>query len=322
MAGPKKRVESAETEAAAWHSRLGERSVSTQTIKDFFDWRGTPENADAYRRVELAWGETRKLANNPEMQAALDEALGRKAKAAAGKRGRRIVIGFVAVSGAAALALGGWFWAESRTVFSTLVGEQRVVQLADGSSVRLDTNSRIRVRFDKDRRLIDLETGQALFMVTHEADRPFVVRAGDAQVTAVGTVFDVRRLGAGANVTLVSGVVEIVGGGRAQRMGAGHQARVTATGAAAKPVDVEAETSWAEGRIIFRDKPLAEAVAEVNRYLTAKVELDAASLASEPVNGVFRTGDRDAFVSTASEVFNLQVSAGSNGSVRLSEPGK
>lgn len=320
MAGPKRRVTNAETEAAEWHSRLGERSVATQTIKDFFAWRESPENADAYRRVELAWGQTRKLADEPQMIAALDETLTRAARKRA--KPRRVVAALVAVTAAAALAIGGWFWFGDGAVFSTSVGEQRVIQLADGSSIRLDTDSRVRVRFDHDRRRVDLENGQALFTVAHDTQRPFVVHAGDAQVTAVGTVFDVRRLGDGANVTLVSGIVEVAGGGKAQRMSAGNRALVTDRGTRTAPVDVVAETSWTESRIVFQDRPLREAVAEVNRYLTAKIELDADAKGGEPVNGVFKTGDRDAFVSTASEVFGLRVSDGPNGSVRLSERGK
>lgn len=321
MASPKKRVETAETEAAAWHSRLGERSVTTQTIKDFFDWRQSPENANAYRRVELAWGETRRLAHDPAMREALDGVLTRTAPPKRQRR-RQIVIGVVGASAAAALALGGLSWWQSRTVFETSVGEQRLVQLADGSFVRLDTASRIKVRFDGQRRLIDLQAGQALFNVSHDAERPFIVEAGSARVTAVGTVFDVRRDGTDAQVTLLSGVVEIAGGQTTQRMQAGHQVHVTSSTARAKPVDAQLETSWTEGRIVFRDTPLGDAVAEVNRYLTAKVELDAATQANEPVNGVFKTGDRDAFVSTASEVFGLRASAGPNGSIRLSERGK
>ncbi len=49
---PNRRVEAAETEAAAWHARLGARNVSTDTIEEFFAWRAVPANAEAYRRVE------------------------------------------------------------------------------------------------------------------------------------------------------------------------------------------------------------------------------------------------------------------------------
>ena len=64
------------------------------------------------------------------------------------------------------------------------------------------------------------------------------------------------------------------------------------------------------------------AVAEVNRYLTQKVELDADAKGDVPVSGVFKVGDRDAFVSTAAAVLELKVSAGEGGTVRLSAPGE
>lgn len=325
MAGPNVRVETADREAAAWHQRLGAPGVSTATIEEFFAWRQTLDNAEAYRRVELIWGQSAALAGDPAIGAAIDAALSRRGRAGDRRRAWAPIIGLAAVGAAFALAFGGWSWIEARTVFSTSVGEQRVVQLADGSSVRLDTNSRIRVRFDGDRRLLELESGQALFTVAHDAARPFVVQAGEAVVTAVGTVFDVRREGQGASVTLVSGIVDIAARGmarRPERMTAGHEARVTAAGATTRVADVAIETSWTDGRIVFRGTPLSEAVAEVNRYLTVKVELDAARLAQAPVNGVFKTGDREAFVSTASEVFGLQVSIKPDGTVRLSERGK
>ena len=325
MAGPKTRVKTAETEAAAWHQRLGESSVTTQTIEDFFAWRRVPGNADAYRRVEQVWNSAKALAPQAGIQTAVEEALNRRATRTSSRGLRAPLIGFAALAMAATLAFGAWTWLKSQGIYETAVGEQRVVQLADGSSVRLDTASRVRVRFSSSARRLELESGQALFTVAHDAARPFVVEAGAATVTAVGTVFEVRREDGGATVTLVSGVVDVgrrsgVHGG--SRMTAGQQTRVSASGLVKEPVDVETETSWTEGRIVFRDTPLRVAVAEVNRYLTDKVELDARPLDGVRVNGVFRTGDRDAFVSVASEVFDLQASPGPDGSVHLSERGK
>ena len=322
MTSPTVRVETAETEAAAWHARLGARNVSTDTIEEFFAWRAAPANAEAYRRVEKVWADTGKVADDPAILEALDAAMSRKAGSGRSRAVPRGLLGLAAVGAAAALVIGGWAWMQSRTVFVTAVGEQRVVQLSDGSSIRLDTASRVRVRFAGDQRLVDLEHGQALFTVAHDRTRPFIVQAGGTQVTAVGTVFDVRRDGASVSVTLVSGVVDVApaGEGRAvQRMAAGQHARVSAGEVAVRSVDVQAETSWTDGRIVFRDTPLRLAVAEVNRYLTAKIELDATSLGAVPVNGVFKAGDRDAFVSTASQVFELEVSAEPGGTVRLSE---
>jgi transmembrane sensor len=273
--------------------------------------------------VELIWGETGKLAGDPEIGAAVDAAMSRgRAGRARERRLPRTLIGLAAVGAAALMVVGGWVWTQGRGAIATSVGEQRVVQLADGSSVRLDTDTRIRVRFDGQRRLVDLEGGQALFTVAHDTVRPFVVSAGDARVTAVGTVFEVRRGMAGASVTLVSGVVDVASGPSEtsrRRMTAGNKAEVTASGAVIAPVDVATETSWTDGRIVFRDTPLRVAVAEVNRYLTDKVELAPGTLDQVRVNGVFNTGDREAFVSTASAVYPLQVSHGADGTVRLTE---
>jgi len=329
MAGPTQRVEKAETEAASWHVRLGDPGVSPQTLEDFFAWRQVPENAEAYRRVETAWRKSVGLAGDPAVVAAVGDALGRRTREEQKTRLRRRrvwfpAIGALAVAGLVA-AYAGWTWLDARTLFTTGVGEQRVVQLADGSSVQLDTDTVVRVRFDGERRLLELERGQALFNVAHEAGRPFVVQAGEAQVTAVGTVFDVQRDGEGASVTLVSGVVELgVSGNEAavRRMTAGQQAQVTNGRSVTRPVDTAAETSWTTGRIVFRDTPLAEAVAEVNRYLPDKIVLEGGPVSDRPVNGVFRTGDREAFVSAAADVFDLKVDREAGGAVRLSEGGK
>lgn len=324
MTNPKIRVAKAETEAAAWHARLGVKPVSSETIEQFFAWRQNPEHADAYQRVHEVWTGTAKLAADPVLQQFLDDAMTRRS--AAGRLGqRRIFTGFVAVGAAVTLAAAGWVWLDSRNRFSTDVGEMRLVQLADGSSVRLDTDTRVKVRFDGQRRVIDLEQGQALFNVAHDAGRPFLVRAGETQVTAVGTVFDVRRNQADVRVTLVSGIVEVSSGGESaasRRMVAGQQTKVTASRTETRAVDVAGATSWSDGRIVLQDTPLREAVAEVNRYLTQKIELDAGARAEVPVSGVFKVGDREAFVSTSAAALGLEVTPGPDGGVRLSSPRK
>ena len=78
MTSPTVRVETAETEAAAWNARLGARNVSTGTIEEFFAWRAVPANAEAYRRVEKVWTDTGKLADDPAILEALNAAMSRK----------------------------------------------------------------------------------------------------------------------------------------------------------------------------------------------------------------------------------------------------
>lgn len=319
MAGPKTRVETADLEAADWHARLGARTVSTDDLEAFFAWRTRPGNADAWARVERVWRESGALAGDPAVEAALEAALARGEGRRRSRRPPPLAVGLLA-AGLAALAAGGWVWWDRQGVIATGVGEQREVRLADGSRVRLDTDSRVRVRMTASGRGVALERGQALFTVARDPARPFVVAAGETRVTAVGTVFDVRRDPAGVRVTLVSGVVEVDGGGdrpAPARMTAGQQGRVTAAGLEVRAVDTAAATGWAEGRIVFRDTPLAAAVAEVNRYLDDPIVLEAGASGGTPVNGVFRTGDRDAFVSAAAGGLDLRATHRADGAVVL-----
>lgn len=327
MAGPKTRVETADLEAASWHATLGARNVSTDTLDRFFAWRARPGNADAWRRVEAVWAGSGRLAEDPDIQEALEAAKrrtgrGRPSGRRSGRRSRGgagMWTGLAAAGMALAIA-GGWVWWDGRGVIATGIGEQREVTLADGSRIRLDTGSRVRVRMSRTGRQVSLEQGQALFTVSPDAGRPFVVRAGETRVTAIGTVFDVRREAAAVRVTLVSGVVEVAGEGPARpaRMAAGQQGRVTPRGIEVRPTDLDAATSWTEGRIVFRDTPLSAAVAEVNRYLADPIALEPGPAGRTMINGVFRTGDRDAFVSAAAGGLDLRVTDRPDGSVLLS----
>lgn len=321
MTNPKKRVETAEVEAAAWHARLGTTSIEAGVIDDFFEWRSQPGNADAYRRVDQVWRESQGLGADPAIAEALEGARRRGQKPSLGRRS--VLVSGLAGATALLVIAGTWLW-HGRGEYATDVGEQRVIQLADGSKVNLDTDSRIRVRFTHGERRIDLDHGQALFDVARAPDRPFVVYAGDARVTAVGTVFDVRRAGETVSVTLVSGVIDVVAPetvASRRRMAAGQQARVSGSTISTRTVDVAAETSWTAGRLIFTDIPLEQAVSEMNRYLTDKIEIDDPAIRTVSINGVFRVGDRDAFISAASDGLGLRSAPKADGSVGLARRG-
>jgi transmembrane sensor len=99
------------------------------------------------------------------------------------------------------------------STYTTGIGEQRTIALADGSRVELNARSRIRVRFSKQERDVDLLDGQALFYVAKDASRPFVVTSDEAHVRAVGTQFDVYRKSSGTTaVTVIEGRVAVLAG--------------------------------------------------------------------------------------------------------------
>lgn len=102
-----------------------------------------------------------------------------------------------------------WYNNYRSTTYATEIGEQRSITLEDGSSVELNSRSRIRVRFSDKQRSVDLLEGQALFTVAKNPIRPFIVHTGDSHVRAVGTQFDVYRKHTGTVVTVVEGRVAV-----------------------------------------------------------------------------------------------------------------
>jgi transmembrane sensor len=97
----------------------------------------------------------------------------------------------------------------SAPVYSTALGEQRSIQFEDGSTVELNSLSKIRVKYSKQERDVELVEGQALFHVAHDTGRPFIVAVGGTRVRAVGTQFDVYKKSNGTVVTVVEGRVAV-----------------------------------------------------------------------------------------------------------------
>lgn len=203
------------------------------------------------------------------------------------------------------LAIGVWY---ARTTadnsYATILGEQRVFELADGSVVFLNTQSRVQVRYSAEARDIYLRDGQALFQVKHDAARPFRVHAGSAVIQAIGTQFDVRLYSDRAMVAVVEGTVQVSSGegdGGAQvsgsapehapaRIVAGEGATVETGGTieVAAKVDAEAITAWRQQRLVFRDAPLSDIADEFNRYnLAPRLRVEGPEVAAQRYNGSF-----------------------------------
>jgi len=122
---------------------------------------------------------------------------------------RRSWLAIAASALIAALAGGAWWQSVHYPLYSTDTGERRSITLADGSTVDLNARSRLRIEFTKGERRVVLLEGQALFQVSKDKNRPFIVSSGDATVRAVGTQFDVYRKATGTTVTVLEGRVAV-----------------------------------------------------------------------------------------------------------------
>lgn len=205
----------------------------------------------------------------------------------------------------------------------TALGEVRRVPLADGSIASLNTSSKVVVAMRDKRREVKLEDGEAWFQVAHDKARPFVVKAGDVRIQAVGTAFSVRRRGGGADVLVTEGAVDAWVVGRESertRIRAGSKSFV----AEAEPLivvaaseDIDRALAWRTGEIALNGESLEYAASELNRYNSRKIVVDDRALGSEPIVGYFRADRPEDFARAVAGVLGCSIIADKD-TIRLS----
>jgi transmembrane sensor len=348
-------------EAAAWLTRLQEAGADTSA--GFEVWlNADPEHAVAWQKVHEPWALIGEQAAAPEFvelrRAALSEARGQRRDRSRRFRGW----GWPKVAVAAALltvTIGGLLlWQYTQPLaFRTAAGERRTLTLNDGSTVTLDSQSEVKVRYGRSARELTLSKGQARFEVAHDVERPFSVLAGGEKVIATGTVFNVDLLGSRVLVTLIEGHVVVLpqtptsgapdpsrsspstvsahrlsavmtrrttrdpatfGSGRGVELNAGEQLIASpAEVLSIEPVNVERATAWAQGELVFDNEPLSSVVARINRYTTSRVDLADEATANLKISGVFHTGDLEGFVSTITSYLPLRAIPAGDGTIQL-----
>lgn len=192
------------------------------------------------------------------------------------RQGRRkamgALLGLAGVGSSATLAWQLWReWVPQwQTAFATDAGRIGRLPLPDGSELLLDAGSAVEVRLLAARREVKLLRGGAFFAVARDAARPFVVLAGDARVTVLGTRFAVEMDVRGIAVAVESGRVSVQGAASSDALvlGPGGAARVglDASPKRSAPRPAEAVAPWRTGWLDFDQVPLGEAAAQLNRY--------------------------------------------------------
>lgn len=275
-------VDDIDAVAQDWFLRLGAGDLSSEEDARFKAWRDAdPRHRAAYEELSTLWSDIGPLEpafapkgreRRPEMQ---PRPRPRRAWLWAGS----VVTGLAAaclllfVFGPATSRLPARLLADH----STATGEQRMVSLPDGSIAWLNTDTAIDIAYTGERRRVKLLHGEALFEVQKDSARPFDVVAADGRTTAVGTAFAVKEADGGATVTVTQGIVSVMSpdaasgsapGDSGTMVNAGQQVSYR-RGEAPGPVrtlDAAAATAWRHGSIVIRDRPLAEALAEIGRY--------------------------------------------------------
>jgi transmembrane sensor len=192
--------------------------------------------------------------------------------------------------------------------YATGAGQTRQIALADGSRIALSASTRLGVAAKG--QAITL-AGAASFDVPHRADRVLTVRAGDVEISDIGTRFE---------VSTAPGIVRIaVAEGRlTARLGDGQTIPVTAgsrllidTGRASAdlaPLEPGAFAAWRSGRLVYQNAPLSLVSADVGRYAGSDIRMDP-YVASRRFSGILTIGNGSGLVRNLAQIMDLDVRA-------------
>lgn len=221
---------------------------------------------------------------------------------------------------------------------TTGVGERARYTLQDGTTVSLNTDTRLKVDYAGAHRAVYLERGEANFEVAHNPEQPFVVYAGNGLVWAVGTAFNVRYVGDTVDVTVTEGRVKVVSDtrGRTARgelstaisderqealIGAGQSLRYAQVIESLEPIQEEESVrklAWRQGSLIFKGETLQEAVAEISRYTDKELIITDPSLAELRVGGHYKTDDINLLLDALGQGLDIDIRYASDDRVLLS----
>lgn len=287
-------------EAVAWYALLCSGDASDSDRRAWQQWHQChPDHERAWQRLEAL----RALMQNVPPRIAMP------ALQAPAKGRRQALRGLVLLASSGALGYvtyrgsqGAAPWRGALADYRTGVGQQRSVDLPDGSLLILNTDSAVDIRFGTSERTLLLRAGEILVETAHRRDagapvdaRPFVVETAHGSVRALGTRFTVRRHAQATDVVVLEDAVAVRAADAQERpviVHAGQRLRFSATEVAPMQVADDTAGAWRDGSIVVGDWPLARLVAELDRYRPGRLVCDPA-VAQLRVSGAFPVADTD-----------------------------
>jgi transmembrane sensor len=272
----------------------------------------SPAHMLAYWRLEAVWGRADRLTALRRPLGATEQPVER----------RRRIISIIGRSGIGlfllgALTIGASFYLrpDGSTSYETPLGGHKILVLADGSKIELNTDTLVRVVINGVRRDVWLDKGEAYFQIKHDAAHPFVVRAGNQRITDIGTAFSIRRDADRLQVMLIEGRAKLESDSTELRtkpvvLKPGDVAVATSGGIAfmRKLAPAVSELlAWRRGLLAFDNTPLADVAAEFNRYNREKLIVVGTEARSVGVGGHFRATNLEAFKRIARNILRLHV---------------
>lgn len=312
---------SLQEQASNWQAKVSGGQMSATDSQAFQLWLQDPEHELAYSQCLLVLEMTQSLKADKDIQRELQALPGITVSNAANDHSYSKRFAQIAAALLLAVAVSLVFDYSSYQRYNTEVGEQRLVRLDDGSSILLNTDTELKVKYTKQKRAITLARGEAYFSVAKDPQRPFEVQAGSSTARALGTQFSVALLeqkqSKEVSVAVTEGVVEVEANTSAKnnaviaQLGVGDAINFSDRKLQQKPIissaDIARINAWQQRKIYFNSDTLQDAVTEYNRYSPVKFHIIDEELSNERITGLFNVGDLDAFIYSLEELLNINV---------------
>jgi transmembrane sensor len=196
----------------------------------------------------------------------------------------------LAAAAAVVVVVGRWTMSDpagtatAPRTYATAVGARDSVVLTDGSRILLGPASQVTVN-GRDVAL----TGEAFFVVTHDAKRPFVVRTGGTVIRDIGTEFSVHSDGQDVRVVVSEGAVQLGHPTDSVLLSRGDVGVVESGGrvVASRGAATADDLAWTRGRLVFRNATVAELGADLRRWYGVELRVTDSALLNRHFTGSF-----------------------------------
>jgi len=311
-------------EAVSWHLRLHSQDSGEATFLEFCEWLDAdPRNRAAYDKIEDFDAEITNSAmeEQPRLPRPLVSYLRPSSDGIRASLIRWSAAGVAGIAAAFLVVLAVRTSPPSAQQYATALGQSRTIQLSDGSVIEMNTATALSVQMDSSERRIVFNHGEAIFRVRHEQDHPFIVQVGDREVRDLGTVFDVVRDTGAVAVAVAEGQVAIAkpAGDPFVTIHAGERLKYKegSTSSALDRIDPSWSTAWRSGYLVYRNSPLEDVVADLNRYFRVPIVLEGTEVPNERFSGVLRIHDESTAVAELTAFLGLTAVRDAKGRIRL-----
>ncbi|AWF80045.1 iron acquisition-like protein [Microbulbifer sp. A4B17] len=320
-------------QACAWVARLRSDSVSSSDRHQFSQWLSREENQRAFAEITELWGDLGAISHLPvdtlfpESIPSRDTRTTTKSAKRASNHGfqkhnsqwalpKWLIGGGLATCGAIVAlwvgyqGMGGELKAQ---VYATERGQIQTISLSDGSEVKLNSNSELRVIYNRNERRTELVRGEAFFEVARQTSRPFTVAAGSANIRVLGTEFNVELNPESTKVSVTEGTVSVsetdsAPGLKPESVQLVKNEKVSVSDRGLSPIgqtSPEEATDWTRGLLVFERTPLKDALVELNRYLNTPA-VASPQVENRLVSGTFEVSDPDNTLKAIATALDLQ----------------